>query len=533
MNVEKHDVSKNIKNDAESEALTRVVDDRADAADGADTGLTQSTNTGTKESDAATERMKSQTQSAQLVALAMNGELFRTPDNKAYATVPVGTHKETHALDSEAFMGWLGEKYYRQCGRPVSQHSLDTALAALKAKCRYDGKSHEVFVRLAKKHDAIYLDLGDDEWRAVRIDADGWQVIAEPPVKFRRPRGMRPLPIPESGGCVKNLRRFVNVSDDEWVLLTTWMVGAFRPLGPFPVLELQGEQGTAKSTTCEMIRALIDPNTSPLRSAPKTDRDLMIAASNGWIIAYDNLSGITMQLSDALCRLSTGGGFATRVLYTDLDETLIEAQRPVMLNGIQELITRGDLLDRAMTLQLQLITPDQRVPNEELQADFEQARPKILGAFLTVVAEALQRYPDVVLEELPRMADFAKWGVAAEPALGFAPGRFMAVYDANRVEAQQRAIESSPVGPLVLSLVERQDWSGTATDLLFELRQQASEEEARILPRDPSALSATLSRLAPSLRGFGVGIRRHREGKTGTRVIEITKDRVSAVSAAA
>src|SRR5579872_5121171 len=176
-------------------------------------------------------------------------------------------------------------------------------------------------------------------------------------------------PHPGSGGKLDALRPFVNTpTDADWVLLASWLVAALSARGPYPVLVLHGEQGSAKSTTARVLRALVDPSTVPLRSEPKEARDLMIAAKHGWMLAYDNLSHLVPWLSDAICRLSTGGGFGTRQLYTDEDEILFDAMRPVIIDGIEELATRGDLLDRSIILRLPPIPDNRRRP----EADFWQ-----------------------------------------------------------------------------------------------------------------------------------------------------------------
>ena len=138
-----------------------------------------------------------------------------------------------------------------------------------------------------------------------------------------------------------------------------------RPTGPYPVLILQGEQGTAKSTAAKVLRLLIDPSAAPLRTAPLDERDLMIAARNGWIIALDNLSGLSSWLSDALCRIATGGGVSTRELYSDTDEVLIDVQRPIILNGIDDIATRQDLIDRSIIINLEPIPENKRKPEAE------------------------------------------------------------------------------------------------------------------------------------------------------------------------
>src|SRR5262249_3587483 len=152
-----------------------------------------------------------------------------------------------------------------------------------------------------------YLDLADEQWRAIEIDTDGWRIIPAPPVRFRRAPGMLPLPEPKAGGAVGQLRAFLNVkSDDDFELALAWLLAAMRDRGPYPVLALMGEQGSAKTSFATILRLLVDPSTAPLRSFPREDRDLFIAASNGWIVGYDNVSRVPSWLSDALCRLATG-----------------------------------------------------------------------------------------------------------------------------------------------------------------------------------------------------------------------------------
>src|SRR5262249_5508750 len=156
------------------------------------------------------------------------------------------------------------------------------------------------------------------------------------------------------------LQSFVNVADADWPLVLAWLVAAMRPTGPFPVLCLHGEQGAGKSGTSRILRALVDPNSAPVRAEPREPRDLAIAANNARSLCLDNPSHLTPWLSDALCRLSTGGGFATRTLYTDEDESIFDSQRPLILNGIEEVATRGDLLDRALLVTCPTIPEDSR-----------------------------------------------------------------------------------------------------------------------------------------------------------------------------
>jgi hypothetical protein len=228
---------------------------------------------------------------------------------------------------------------------------------------------------------------------------------------------MQALPEPVSDGSIKELRPFLNVkTDEEFILAVSWLLAGLRSRGPYPVLVPFGEQGTGKSSFCRNLRSLIDPNKAPLRTLPRDERDLCISAQNGWVIATDNVSRLPAWLSDAYCRLATGGGMATRQLYSDQDEIIFDAQRPIVLNGIPEFVTRPDLADRAVFLTLQPISKDRCRSDNELAADFKEAHPRILGALLDAVAHGLDRLPQASRDELPRMADFAVWARACETA---------------------------------------------------------------------------------------------------------------------
>jgi hypothetical protein len=283
----------------------------------------------------------------------------------------------------------------------------------IEAKARFDAPDRAVHVRVGGLDGRLYLDLGDERWRAVEIDADGWRIIDNPPVRFRRAAGMQPLPTPLRGGSVAALRSYLNVrSNGDFVLAVAWALACLRNRGPYPVIVLSGEQGSAKSTFSAILRALLDPNTAPLRALPREDRDLFIAASNGHVLVFDNVSGLPAWLSDTLCRLATGGGFAARQLFTDQDEVLFDAARPVILNGIEDIVARPDLADRAVFLTLEPIPEESRRPEAELWAAFEAERPRILGALLDAVVVGLRMLPETRLPKLPRMADFALWATA-------------------------------------------------------------------------------------------------------------------------
>jgi hypothetical protein len=446
-----------------------------------------------------------------LIALALRAgaALSHAPDGQAHLTVTIDGSRETWAIRSRAARSWLRLAYYQAEGRSAGTQAVEDALGVLEGMALCEGTEREAHARLAVAGGRFYLDLADAGRNVVEIGPGGWRVVTGPPVLFRRPRGLLALPLPQPGGDLAELRRLLNVeADHDWRLLLVWALAALRPHGPYPVLCVHGQQGSAKSTLARMLRSLIDPSAACLRCEPRDPRDVMIAATNGWVVALDNLSSIQPWLSDCLCRLATGGGFATRELYSDAEETILDAQRPVILTSIEDLATRGDLLDRAVVLTLPHIPEERRRPEGELWAEFDRLRPLLLGALLDALAAALGRLPEVRLDRLPRMADFALLGAAAEAALGWPSGAFAAAYADNRQAGHGIALEASPVVPPLAALAGEGPWEGTAGDLLAELTRRAGEAvtRRREWPTTARALSGRLRRLAPNLVAVGVTV---------------------------
>lgn len=456
----------------------------------------------------AEKRPPKEKQSTRLLALASDADIFCTPMGEAYASITVDDHKETWPIKSSTLRQWLQFQYHQQTGTVPSGNAIQEAVGHLAAAATFANRTEPVFTRIAGHGAAVYLNLADEDWRSVEITAAGWSVVSDSPVRFRRPNGMLALPVPERGGDLGELRRFINATDDGFVLIASWLVGAFRPCGPYPILVLYGEPGCAKTTTCNVLRALIDPNLAPQRTLPCDERDLMITARNSWALPYDNLSRLSARHADAFCKLATGGGHATRALYTDEGEVIFEAQRPLLLNGIEELTTRGDLADRSIVVMLPTIPGDNRQAEAEFWAEFEQARPRLLGIILDAVASALAHEQHVELKYLPRMADFAKWATAAEPAFGWAPGTFGTAYAGNRAQTHELTLEASPIAAVVRELVGQEGFFGTASQLLARLRDQAGSDgsDPKEFPKDGPRLAGQLRRIAPNLRASGIDI---------------------------
>ncbi|MCI0618862.1 hypothetical protein L0244_38300, partial [bacterium] len=405
--------------------------------------------------------------------------------------------------------------------------------AVLEASALFDSNEYRTHTRVAAHDDKIYVDLVNEDWQAIEIDSFGYRVVDSCPVKFIRNRGMLSLPIPSTSGDVSLVRNFHNLDERNSILYEAFLIHALDPHGPYSVLNLLGEHGAGKSTLCAISKKIIDPNRAFHRGQPRDERDVMIAAKNGWLLCLDNLSGLPVWLSDVLARISTGAGFSTRELYTDDEELLFSVKRPIILNSITEIATRSDLLDRSIIITLPPLADHNRKIETQFNSEFEDVLPKILAGICGRVSTALKNKSKTVLKSYPRMADFARFVVASDPSAGES---FLEAYMDNRQAANDLSLEASVItAPLHEFMIDKDAWNGTATELLECLDDVADEKTKRRkdYPQDGSRLSNILRRLAANFRRAGIDIQFIKQGKERTRIIQIVKAGKSASAAPA
>lgn len=468
-----------------------------------------------------------------LIELASSAELFHDQDDVGYARFDVNGHKENWSIRSKGFKRWLARAFYESTQSAPSSEAMSAAMGVLEARAQFDAPEHDVWVRVAGHGGCIYIDLADRDWKSIEVDEDGWRVVDDAPVYFRRSNGMKPLPEPVAGGSLgHDLRPLLNVKTDaEFVLIVAWLLAALRDRGPYPVLVITGEHGSAKSWMARLSRSIVDPNSVGLRALPRNEHDVYIAARNAQVLAYDNVSGLPDWLSDTFCRLATGGGFSTRELYSDQDEVLFSSTRPIVLNGIDDIATRPDLADRSIVPQLSPISDQERKLQSELEAEFERKHPVILGALLTAVSHGLKTLVNVKLDRKPRMADFAVWVVACEGVL-WQKGAFLAAYTSNITEAIEVLLDADPVASVLRKfMASKLHFESSASELLQGLNETIPEaqQKAKGWPKRANTLSSILRRIAPPLRKIRIDIRFERD-KGERRVIITRRDNVAETS---
>ncbi len=447
--------------------------------------------------------------------IGRSATLRRGTDGTAYAIVDASTHgsgrghREVWPVESRGFRRWLTRAYLAIASAPPPSESLTRVIQTIEASAI---ESTEVYRRVAPDGDGgVWLDLGDDEWRAVHVTPTGWSIERDCPVLFRRAATALPLPVPEHGGSIDELRGVLPplASEDAWALLVAWLVGALSPTGPYAIATLTGPPGAGKSTAARMLRMLVDPATPELRREPHDARDVGAAARSCHVLAWDNLSGIRPWLADALCCLSTGTGWAARTLFTNADETVITGAHPIVLSSIEVPTARSDVLDRA-AVAVALARIDAHIPESDVWARYNDARQRILGALLDRLCGALRELP-IVRRDPPRhrLADFAALAVAAERGAGDPP-RILAALADVRDAGVVEAIDGAAIGPPLQRFIERlrvdgargELWTGTSAELLAALAAELPDpvKAPRQWPKSPRALSGALARLSPALR---------------------------------
>lgn len=411
-------------------------------------------------------------------------------------------------LASGNFSSWLAGTLKEKEGIAPGDTTIGAVLRLFE-NAAHNAPKRTTFTRLARADDRVYIDLCTDERNAVEIDANGWRVVDSErvPVCFRRSGTMLPLPLPKSGGDLGELRDFINAKDDNsFILIVSWLVAATNPEGPFPILLLSSEHGSGKSSAGRFLKLLLDPDQVPKLGVPERDA-LFNTAVHHLVLNYDNLSDVKEELSDQLCRLSTGGGISKRKLYRNSEEFAFTAKRPVSMNGIGLSFTRPDLLSRTFAAELKPIPKAKQKTEREMDAAFSEAHPRLLGAICDAVSAAL-RERDYRPGNLPRMADAACWIMRAERGGGlpWTEGRFRIALEAGELEARESAIAEDPIARRLLELGKQEGgWCGSLKDLLRETTPFPVRGGAR-RGHTERALSQRLERLKPLLRSFGVEI---------------------------
>ncbi|WP_199615047.1 hypothetical protein [Paenibacillus alkalitolerans] len=475
-------------------------------------------------------------------------EFFKASNDKQiYAKVKTVKGCKTLPIKSDEFGFEVKGKYFEIVGKLPPKIRFEEAIEEVTVKVSQQHELTEMHLRVARHDDAVYVDLSN-EGKAVEITAHDWRVVGQAPVIFKTPCTAKSLPEPQKGGDISLLRKYVNINDWDFILLVAYLLGSFRPRGPYPILVLEGQQGSAKSTLSRIVKDIVDPSLAPLRSLYTDEKEMLIALQNSHLLVMDNLSGMPAKISDIVCRVSTGGAISSRTLYTNADEFVLDAMRPLVLNGIDSIAKRGDLASRSIVLELPKIDKDKRKTEEEIFSEFYQDLPHILGAIMDGISCAFRNRDQKPIIE-GRLADFEAWVQAGIEGLGLSKEEFIEAYRANMKQVTLSNANENPVVQAILGILRTEsinsvtkgknsvEWKGTATTLMNKARECYSDYKDGSHERykntrsiswaawqgikelsNPAAFGKAINRAESELAELGITIVKNRK-KTGVEYV--------------
>lgn len=467
-----------------------------------------------------------ESQATRLIKLALESDAIFLRDQlgDAYCAI-MGDGQEVLKVRSKKFRLWLRRLMWEAEEKAPSGQAIEDALGHLEGKAIFEGKEIPLAVRVAWEGNTLWYDLGG---KAVKVTADGWEVVLNPPILFKRFQANSPQVDPIRGGKAADFLEFVRVKNErDRLLLLGELVVSFLPDFPHAVLVLSGDQGAAKSTLQKLVKALVDPSPALTLSAPDSVREFVQQMSHHWVLFIDNLASLPQWLSDALCKAVTGDGFSKRELYSDDDDVLYAFRRVVGLNGINLVVERPDLLDRSVLIALERVPDAERREDRELWKAFDAGKPEILGGIFDTLVKAMEIHPTLTLPALPRMADFVRWGEAVTQAMGNPPMTFLEAFRGNVGTQNEVALEASPVAQALIAFMEDKasQWKGTPAELLDHLTHTAEtlklDTKSKKWPKEPSWLWRRITEVRPNL--IALGIQPDRKTDNKARIIVLSR----------
>ncbi|MBM0238429.1 hypothetical protein JNW88_17055 [Micromonospora sp. ATA32] len=463
-----------------------------------------------------------------LVAMASERfDIFLGSDGEPYAVQLRGSSIAMPLRGRTGLKQRLAMLLWESRGKvPSGQASADT-LNVLEGKA-LDKPRRRISLRVDRHDDKLMIDMGGADGRIIEVSPDGWRIIPACPALFRRTALTGAMPDPDPSGTLAAFRAGLNVSEENFRLIVGWMLHAFIPDEPHPVLGLLGEQGTAKTTAAKQIGGIVDPSPAPTRTAPKDLTDWAVTASGSWLVTLDNISEIKPWFSDALCKAVTGDAMTKRALYTDGDLSVLVFLRPVIMTSIDAGALRGDLAERLLLVELERIPKESRRTEKDVRTAYEQHQAQTLGAMLNLLSQVLKVLPDVEATDLPRMADFTRFLVALDQVTGW---NTRADYEETFADLADAVISGDPFADEIRKRIDGlinpgAGFDGTASELLKWAEPKTSSGDGPLTmprgwPKTPHGASGALKRITPALMAAGISIEFYREGHKRTRKIRI------------
>jgi hypothetical protein len=473
-------------------------------------------------------------------------QVFKDQFNKYYVTIRINEHIECIPLDSDRFRKIVQKEYYEKEKRPLNKDKINEIVSLLETQMIFDGKveKFELSLRVASRKeepDVFYYDLTNSDWDIIKVSSDGWEIIKnnEIPLFKRYETNCSPqvLPSPSSNkdnekGFKQFLRLFNLQSDDDKILLSVYLISLFIPCISKAILVVKGDGGGAKTTAFKMLKRIVDPSSVDNFSFSKQYNDLIQTLEHQYVVFFDNVSTISNDHSDLLCKAVTGAGFSKRALYTNDGDIVYNFKRCIGINGINLVTTRADFLDRSLIIKFKRIEENARRKEQDIDKEFEWLKPFVLGHIFDVLVAVLryreEHQNEKILEKLPRMADFAEWGEIISRCLGYPENKFTRLYSENISEQNDEVVESSPVAEAILIFMDgrNSEWNGSPTQLHKELGDVVDQTKPELRrsgmwPKTSSELTKKINEVTPNLKAKGIEAVTGEKDTRGSRIIKL------------
>jgi hypothetical protein len=452
------------------------------------------------------------------------------PDELCLVTDQDGNTSSIRKESGNQYAVKVGTRYLDSCirelalkqGLNLKKKELNDINSILKDHAERAKLYKHIWYRIAAIPGGIEIDLGDENHIRVRITAGKVKIVTSgsDTLFYRSPVSL-PMVMPAETGDLKRLVKYLNVQPSESVLLIAWISYVLAhpkvATSKFPILAIISSQGSGKSSLCNTIKYIIDPNRVGLQILPSNSKDLAIAAQNSHILFYDNVRGFSQAMADILCVAATGGVISSRQLYTDSDQQLFNLHSAMVLNGIHSFITQPDLAQRCLPIQLKRIPEEQRKSEVELAQEFQADLPFIMRGLFDLIADIFTHLPTAKVTNPERMIDFVRWLAAMETAQAVPAGVYQMQYSAALRQGQLDSLQENVLAAAIFDLTENLQggrWDGTPEELLVELTERASigTLRSRDWPVNPISLSKRLAVLEAGLASQGIEIQ-FRRGK--------------------
>lgn len=377
--------------------------------------------------------------------------------SKVFCLVKIQGHYETIEIGTDHALSWLKAAYYDQSRELLSDDAYERVLRLIRAKALQNKriKKMPIYKRTALCNDEIYYDLGRQDWKMVKITREQVRIVdydKDLPM-FKRSKNQTGQPDPHLNFDGNPLDEFCKLLRIDSLVFKAHLASFFIENVPIPQMVILGQQGSIKSTQTGLIKMVVDPAGEKiddnLSHLPRNNDDLSIILSNSYLVAFDNVSYISHEVSDLFCKAITGASYQKRRLYTDEDVISIYYRRKIVINGISLSLDRGDLVERSIEYNTQKVPEDERKTIRDVERSFQILLPDLLGQIFVILQKSLRLYPDVHNKTkcLPRMADFALWCESISQALGNEEGKFLSQYRRELDKNNEILNENNPLLP--------------------------------------------------------------------------------------